>query len=173
MRRYGSLRDGSRCSCGVVGGGRIPIPNQDGGWDALLERVARWKGPWCDLNHGLKDWSQYLITREKLFLLRRLRTCCTLLESPRVAATFWQRTSLRGCMRALLHRVWLHGTAGNQGGCGGGISAWIGIAMLVLAATRAVAAVHPVPLDPKVDSAKCLECHEDKTKGKSVHSAMA
>jgi predicted CXXCH cytochrome family protein len=35
------------------------------------------------------------------------------------------------------------------------------------------AATHPVPLDPKTDPAKCLECHEDKTKGKSVHSAMA
>ena len=32
---------------------------------------------------------------------------------------------------------------------------------------------HPVPLDPKVDAARCVECHEDKTKGKAVHSAMA
>lgn len=40
-------------------------------------------------------------------------------------------------------------------------------------APRAGAAQHPVPLDPNVDSAKCLECHADKTKGKSVHSAMA
>ena len=31
---------------------------------------------------------------------------------------------------------------------------------------------HPVPLDPKADSKTCLECHEDKTKGASVHSAM-
>jgi len=45
--------------------------------------------------------------------------------------------------------------------------------LFVLLAPRAGAAVHPVPLDPKVDAAKCLECHEDKTKGKSVHSAMA
>jgi len=35
------------------------------------------------------------------------------------------------------------------------------------------AAVHPVPLDPKTDSAKCLECHDDKAKGKAVHSAIA
>ena len=35
-----------------------------------------------------------------------------------------------------------------------------------------IAAKHPVPLDPKVDAAKCLECHEDKTKGKTVHSAI-
>ena len=38
---------------------------------------------------------------------------------------------------------------------------------------RAFSAVHPVPLDPKTDSAKCIECHEDKTKGKAVHSAIA
>ena len=40
-------------------------------------------------------------------------------------------------------------------------------------ALRAPAPRASVPLDPKTDSAKCLECHEDKTKGKSVHSAMA
>ena len=38
---------------------------------------------------------------------------------------------------------------------------------------RANAAVHPVPLDKNVDAAKCLECHEDKSKGKFVHSAIA
>jgi predicted CXXCH cytochrome family protein len=48
----------------------------------------------------------------------------------------------------------------------------MGIALLVLATTRASAAVHPVPLEPNVDSKKCLECHEDTAKGKSVHSAM-
>jgi predicted CXXCH cytochrome family protein len=32
---------------------------------------------------------------------------------------------------------------------------------------------HPVPLDKNVDSAKCLDCHEDKSKGKAVHSAIA
>ncbi len=32
---------------------------------------------------------------------------------------------------------------------------------------------HPVPLDPKTDAAKCAECHDDKTKGKFVHSAIA
>jgi predicted CXXCH cytochrome family protein len=35
------------------------------------------------------------------------------------------------------------------------------------------AAKHPVPLDPKADPATCIACHEDKTKGKSVHSAIA
>ena len=37
----------------------------------------------------------------------------------------------------------------------------------------AFAKEHPVPLDKNVDSAKCLECHEDKSKGKAVHSAIA
>jgi len=45
--------------------------------------------------------------------------------------------------------------------------------LILLAGSRAAAATHPVPLDPKTDSAKCLECHEDKAKGKSVHSAIA
>ena len=29
-----------------------------------------------------------------------------------------------------------------------------------------MAAMHPVPLDKNTDSAKCIECHEDKAKGK-------
>ena len=46
------------------------------------------------------------------------------------------------------------------------------IVVLVLTG-RVYAAKHPVPLDPKADTSTCLSCHEDKTKGKSVHSAMA
>jgi len=46
-------------------------------------------------------------------------------------------------------------------------------ALLALLTSGATAAVHPVPLDPKTDSSKCLECHEDKSKGKAVHSAIA
>ena len=34
-------------------------------------------------------------------------------------------------------------------------------------------ATHPVPLDPKADTSTCIACHEDKTKGKAVHSAIA
>ena len=34
------------------------------------------------------------------------------------------------------------------------------------------AAKHPVPVEKDVDGAKCLECHEDKSKGKSVHTAV-
>src|SRR5208337_3536702 len=47
--------------------------------------------------------------------------------------------------------------------------------VLILAALSgtAFAALHPVPLDPKADSSTGIACHEDKTKGKSVHSAMA
>jgi predicted CXXCH cytochrome family protein len=43
----------------------------------------------------------------------------------------------------------------------------------LLCTGRVFAAKHPVPLPKDVDSAKCTECHEDKTKGKAVHSAIA
>ena len=42
-----------------------------------------------------------------------------------------------------------------------------------LMAVPAAARTHPVPLDKNIDSAKCVECHEDKGKGKFVHSAIA
>src|SRR5579872_1852238 len=45
--------------------------------------------------------------------------------------------------------------------------------LLLIGSMPAFAKEHPVPLDKNVDSAKCLECHEDKTKGKAVHSAIA
>ena len=45
--------------------------------------------------------------------------------------------------------------------------------VLALAVSPGMAKTHPVPLDKNVDAAKCLECHEDKTKGKAVHSAIA
>jgi hypothetical protein len=45
--------------------------------------------------------------------------------------------------------------------------------MTVTVGQYAMAAKHPVPLEPKTDSAKCLECHEDKGKGTVVHSAIA
>ena len=49
------------------------------------------------------------------------------------------------------------------------------VCLFVVAAgsTRALAAVHPVPLDKDTDAAKCVECHEEKTKGKAIHSAIA
>src|SRR5215813_6155112 len=47
------------------------------------------------------------------------------------------------------------------------------VCLLLLAASPALAKTHPVPLEKNVDSAKCLECHEDRSKGKSVHSVIA
>jgi len=68
-------------------------------------------------------------------------------------------------------RVWFGEMMGRSSKSGR--YAGLCVVLLVLLAGRAQAAVHPVPLDKNTDSAKCLECHEDKTKGKSVHSAMA
>ena len=47
------------------------------------------------------------------------------------------------------------------------------IILLSLLPAASWASVHPVPLDPNQDPATCAQCHEDKTKGKSVHSAIA
>jgi predicted CXXCH cytochrome family protein len=47
------------------------------------------------------------------------------------------------------------------------------VLLLGISTVPAWAGIHPVPLDPKQDPATCAQCHEDKTKGKSVHSAMA
>jgi predicted CXXCH cytochrome family protein len=33
--------------------------------------------------------------------------------------------------------------------------------------------IHPVPLEKNTDTAKCLECHAEKAKGKSVHTAIS
>ena len=46
-------------------------------------------------------------------------------------------------------------------------------AALLFSASAAHAKEHPVPLDKNTDSATCVGCHEDKTKGKAVHSAIA
>jgi len=53
------------------------------------------------------------------------------------------------------------------------LSHFVAFLIFVLAALPAAAKTHPVPLDKNVDAAKCLECHEDKSKGKAVHSAIA
>ncbi|HLY18001.1 MAG TPA: cytochrome c3 family protein [Bryobacteraceae bacterium] len=45
--------------------------------------------------------------------------------------------------------------------------------MVLAAAGSSQAKTHPVPLEPGTDAAKCASCHEDKTKGKAVHSAIA
>jgi len=44
---------------------------------------------------------------------------------------------------------------------------------LLGAAVRVNAGEHPIQLEKNVDAAKCLECHEDKSKGTHVHSAIA
>ena len=36
----------------------------------------------------------------------------------------------------------------------------------------AFAKIHPVPLEKNTDSATCLQCHEEKSKGKFVHTAV-
>ena len=76
-------------------------------------------------------------------------------------------------MRFLPHNTVLRTKVANQSGHGLGMFLFLA---LVLFATRTAAAsstLHPVPLDKNVDAAKCLECHTDKAKGKSVHSAMS
>lgn len=50
---------------------------------------------------------------------------------------------------------------------------WIVLTWSLLAGSSLFAGIHPVPLEPNTDSAKCAECHEDKAKGKFVHSAIA
>ena len=56
---------------------------------------------------------------------------------------------------------------------GMGLRAFRLLAVLVTLAGAAYAVQHPVPLDPKADASTCIACHEDKTKGKAVHSAIA
>jgi predicted CXXCH cytochrome family protein len=50
---------------------------------------------------------------------------------------------------------------------------WVTALLFVFAVPTASAKTHPVPLDKNTDSAKCIECHADKTQGKFVHSAIA
>src|SRR6202008_1651339 len=46
------------------------------------------------------------------------------------------------------------------------------IVVLFITSLAARAATHPVPLDKNTDAKKCLEGHEDKSKGKAVHSPI-
>jgi predicted CXXCH cytochrome family protein len=45
--------------------------------------------------------------------------------------------------------------------------------IVALSVAPALAKKHPVPLEPGTDSATCVTCHEAKSKGTAVHSAMA
>src|SRR5579864_3173584 len=47
------------------------------------------------------------------------------------------------------------------------------LALAIASGTCLRADEHPVPLDKNTDSAKCIECHADKAKGKNVHTAIA
>jgi predicted CXXCH cytochrome family protein len=47
------------------------------------------------------------------------------------------------------------------------------LTLVAFCSPAALAGVHPIPLEKNTDAAKCVECHEDKTKGKAVHSAIA
>jgi predicted CXXCH cytochrome family protein len=57
---------------------------------------------------------------------------------------------------------------GKFSGIGLGLLAFVFLLVLPLGAD-----IHPVPLDKNTDAAKCLECHEDKAKGKFVHTAVS
>jgi predicted CXXCH cytochrome family protein len=54
------------------------------------------------------------------------------------------------------------------------VSKWIAISVWIGASCIAAwSAVHPVPLQPNQDPSTCVSCHEDKTKGKFVHTAIS
>ena len=48
----------------------------------------------------------------------------------------------------------------------------LAVAAVILLAVTLRADIHPVPLEKNADSAKCLDCHGDKAKGKAVHTAV-
>jgi predicted CXXCH cytochrome family protein len=47
------------------------------------------------------------------------------------------------------------------------------VLLVALGAMRLQAAQHPAPLQEDADTAKCLECHEEKSHAKSVHTAVS
>jgi predicted CXXCH cytochrome family protein len=76
-------------------------------------------------------------------------------------------------LKVLPQRIWYHQKVAIHRDRPLAIVVLILFTLVALLISRAAAAVHPIPLDPKTDSAKCIECHEEKSKGKSVHSAIA
>jgi predicted CXXCH cytochrome family protein len=76
-------------------------------------------------------------------------------------------------VKPLIHRIRPYKTMVSHGDRKLAVYVGILVALLALLPRHAAAAVHPVPLDKNTDAAKCLECHEDKAKGKFVHSAIA
>src|SRR5215469_13282815 len=67
-------------------------------------------------------------------------------------------------MNLLPHRTWFGKANVDKGRRTPGLQVWICAAVFGLAGVHASAAVHPVPLEPNVDSKKCLECHESTAK---------
>src|SRR5690348_9553591 len=49
----------------------------------------------------------------------------------------------------------------------------VAISLTLILGIPSVADIHPVQLEKGTDSAKCAACHENKAKGKVVHSAIA
>jgi predicted CXXCH cytochrome family protein len=76
-------------------------------------------------------------------------------------------------VRLLPHRMWFPKNVAKCGGHALGVDVLIFFALIALLLSRANAAVHPVPLEKDTPAAKCLECHQNKGKGKFVHSAVA
>ncbi len=59
-------------------------------------------------------------------------------------------------------------------GSGRSLALVLGLILTVLLVVVPLRAdIHPVPLDKNTDSAKCLECHSEKAKGKAVHTAIS
>jgi predicted CXXCH cytochrome family protein len=76
-------------------------------------------------------------------------------------------------VRLLPYRIWSSRKAESKGDRPLAIAGLVLFLLSALLVPPAYTAVHAVPLDKNVDAAKCLECHEDKSKGKFVHSAIA
>ncbi len=54
-----------------------------------------------------------------------------------------------------------------------GLRSFLVLGLCIVLGTGAHAVQHPVPLKKDVNSAECIGCHGDKSKGKHVHSAIA
>jgi predicted CXXCH cytochrome family protein len=54
-----------------------------------------------------------------------------------------------------------------------GLSVFVLGVVVTISTGRLFADEHPVPLEKNTDSAKCLECHDDKSKGPHVHTAVS
>src|SRR5579863_4559646 len=76
-------------------------------------------------------------------------------------------------MKLLPLGIWIRRLVAGQIVLKSRIFVFVFFLLACLAGSRAFGKVHPVPLDKNTDAAKCVECHDDKSKGKSVHSAMA